>query len=564
MYFVYKKIKKHRAEKKAQRAAEANGAAPVEPFPARLELWTRSLVAAELELALIFVNAQFKPSECIVRCGTMKTNELGEIPVGRSRVSHCIPSKRARGIEWKSFEIFHRYPPIEVLAKIFDLCLPKGAVQPIVQTPLSMLQTEQAAPSSGGSPILALPSEITTEIFTHCVPDASDFDCSWRSIAAGSPELWKVLKIDSSDIPVTLIETWLSRAQALPLSLELKARDYDWDEDDEWDTASVIPILKRHSLTWGEVTLVLPLQQLYLFGSDLPLPLLESLTIYTDSFPAGGQSCTTFRNASALRQLTLRHAVHSALLQLPWTQLTSLDCAHPSLQEELLKILKHTPNLVNCAVAINLESNHLPYVAPLAFLRSLSLDTHIPQTLDILDHVSVPALEVLDLAGILFSGRILVSRLRRSLSQHNHRLRILHIRINQEVPRTEEFIRLLEIQPTLEDLHMTEGSLDLLIAVFRRLSDDSPFLPRLCDLACSPVPEITIKFSATLDALGNALATRWNAPPESFAPIRHCNLVWYAEVSEDLDNIIAAFRPRQAQLVALGINVSVGWDDWNN
>ncbi|KAJ7314742.1 hypothetical protein DFH08DRAFT_894707 [Mycena albidolilacea] len=444
-------------------------------------------------------------------------------------------------------------------------------------------ETEQAGPSSGGSPILVLPSEITTEIFTYCVPDALDsigrpdvnaaplllghVCSSWRNIAAGSPELWKVLKIDSSDIPITLIETWLSRAQALPLSLELKARDYDWDEDDEWDTTSVIPILKRHSLTWGEVTLVLPLQQLYLFGSDLPLPLLKSLTIYTDSFPAGGQSCATFRNASALRQLTLRHAVHPALLQLPWTQLTSLDCARPSSQEELLTILQHTPNLVNCVVVINLESDHLPYVAPLAFLRSLSLETHIPRTLDILDHISVPALEVLNLANIFFGGRVLVSNLRRSLSQHNYRLRILYIRIDEDGPREEDFIQLLETQPTLEELYLTEGSLDLLIAVFRRLSDGSPFLPCLRDLACSPpipVPEITTKFSATLDALGNALATRWNAPPESFAPIRHCNLVWYAEVSEDLDNIVAAFRPRQAQLVALGINVSVDWDDWND
>jgi hypothetical protein len=44
MYFVYKKIKKHRAEKKAQRAAEANGAAPVEPFPAVRRTYFRSSV----------------------------------------------------------------------------------------------------------------------------------------------------------------------------------------------------------------------------------------------------------------------------------------------------------------------------------------------------------------------------------------------------------------------------------------------------------------------------------------------------------------------------------------
>jgi hypothetical protein len=157
--------------------------------------------------------------------------------------------------------------------------------------------------------------------------------------------------------------------------------------------------------------------------------------------------------------------------------------------------------------------------------------------------------------------------LHRSLSQHNHPLRILHIRIDHEVPRTEEFIRLLEIQPTLEELHLIEGSLDLLIAVFQRLSDGSPFLPRLRGVAGSPpvyVPESTTKFSATLDALGDALAARWTAPPESFAQIRICDFFWYADASEDLDSIVAAFRPRQAQLVALGMNVSLGWDEVHN
>jgi hypothetical protein len=66
-------------------------------------------------------------------------------------------------------------------------------------------ETEQATLSSGSSPILALPAEITTQIFTHCVPDRLDLVgqpdpnaaplllgricSSWRSIAEGSPEL---------------------------------------------------------------------------------------------------------------------------------------------------------------------------------------------------------------------------------------------------------------------------------------------------------------------------------------------------------------------------------------
>ncbi|KAJ7314712.1 hypothetical protein DFH08DRAFT_821039 [Mycena albidolilacea] len=143
-------------------------------------------------------------------------------------------------------------------------------------------ETRQGTPTSGDSPVLVLPSEIATEIFAHCVPAHLDsvgqpdlnavpllLDriCSSRhSIAQGSPKLWNVLKLNRAEITAMLIEAWLSHAQALLLTLEVKAREYNWDEDEEWDTVYVIPIFKCHSLTWHEVTLVLCqwLQQLRL------------------------------------------------------------------------------------------------------------------------------------------------------------------------------------------------------------------------------------------------------------------------------------------------------------
>jgi hypothetical protein len=76
-----------------------------------------------------------------------------------------------------------------------------------------------------------------------------------------------------------------------------------------------------------------------------------------------------------------------------------------------------------------------------------------------------------------------------------------------------------------------------------------------------PVAEITTKFPMTLDALVDALSTRWVAPPESFAQIRKCILSWKGARTDDLDNFVAAFCLRQKELVALGININMSVSD---
>jgi hypothetical protein len=273
-----------------------------------------------------------------------------------------------------------------------------------------------------------------------------------------------------------------------------------------------------------------------------------------------------FRSASALRQLTLADIVHPTVLQLPWTQITSFESYSDYLRpDEFLAILQYTPNIEKCAATIyNRASDRLPDVPQLMFLTSMSLKTQIPEVLDIFDNISAPALQVLDLSNILFNGRELVARLHPILSKSDCQLRELTmiIQFDRFQPQEDNFIQLLQTQPTLEKFELRTGSLCLPIAICRRLTDGSPFLPRLGTLVLCPfvigVAEITTMFPILLDLLTDALSTRWVAPSESFAPIRNFTLSWTGEARDVLQDLVAAFRPRQKELVALGINISVG------
>jgi hypothetical protein len=54
-----------------------------------------------------------------------------------------------------------------------------------------------------------------------------------------------------------------------------------------------------------------------------------------------------------------------------------------------------------------------------------------------------------------------------------------------------------------------------------------------------------------------ALSTRWSAPSEEFSQIENCTVSWRGQRIEDLDDIVAAFRPRAARLAEMGITLNV-------
>ncbi|KAK7000681.1 hypothetical protein R3P38DRAFT_2560792 [Favolaschia claudopus] len=430
--------------------------------------------------------------------------------------------------------------------------------------------------------ILDLPPEITAQIFVHCLP--LDLDppslltaplllgqiCTlWRTIAWQTPDLWTALKVDSARIPITLVEAWLGRAGTLPLSLAIAI--LIWQEE-EWDCKAVITVFKRYSSTWRKIALEIPWEAFEFLAAEPPLdlPLLDSLAIWTEGLDDldGAPPLRAFRDAHALRKLSVVANVNPNALELPWTQLTSFEC-HTSggiNSHDFLTILQHTPNLVECDAAVYHYGHSipsLPDVPALTSLTSLVLGMSDVETMGTFSHITLPALQILDLSRVLFSGRELVELLRPFLSNPDCRLRELMIRLDEDPPEEEDFMQLLEAQPSLEKIDLCEGHLGLIIALCRRLCDGSAFLPRLSCLCASPtiypVSEITEVFPVMLDALDDALHARNMLSSDCFVKIQKCVIKdWSGVRADDLDTIVERFRPRQRELIALGIDLVVG------
>ncbi|KAJ6578732.1 hypothetical protein DFH09DRAFT_1148219 [Mycena vulgaris] len=417
-------------------------------------------------------------------------------------------------------------------------------------------------------PVLTLPTEITAEIFAHCLPTLPSTPrtdsaplllgciCStWRSIAVATPELWSALKIALSNTPVELIETWLSRAQNWPLSLVVDCFQSD---------GKFIDVLQRHSHTWHNVELGLPFEQFYLFGPDLHLPMLKRLAIGAmDYWAPVSEPITAFRKAPVMRHLRLLESVLPADIVLPWAQLTSFESDALS-SDECLAILKYTPNIAECRVGIYFAAlDDLPDVPPRMSLISLCISSHLWEVMDILDHIAAPALQALDLKRIVIAADYYLPPLHRFLSTSGCQLREFAIRIQDTDERLiKGVIELLETQAALEKLELRDASLGVLTAVFRRLSDGSLFLPQVCTLAASirvPTPQqINHAFPEMLEALMHTLSAPWAAPTAIGSQIRSCTITYSRSFCEDFDNLVAAFRPQLEALEEHGVKIYVG------
>ncbi|KAJ6553506.1 hypothetical protein DFH09DRAFT_1166793 [Mycena vulgaris] len=417
-------------------------------------------------------------------------------------------------------------------------------------------------------PVLTLPTEITAEIFAHCLPTLPSTPrtdsaplllgciCStWRSIAVATPELWSALKIALSKAPLELIETWLSRAQNWPLSLVVDCFQSD---------GKFIDVLQRHSHTWRDVELGLPFEQFYSFGPDLHLPMLKRLAIGAVDYCAPvGEPITAFRRAPVMRHLRLLGSVLPGDITLPWAQLTSFESDALS-SDECLAILKYTPNIAECRVGIYFTAlDDLPDVPPRTSLISLCISSHLWEVMDILDHIVAPALQALDLKRIVIAADYYLPPLHRFLSTSGCRLRELAIRIqNTDESQIKGVIELLETQAVLEELELRDASLGVLTAVFRRLSDSSSFLPQVCTLTASirvPNPQqINHTFPEMLEALVHTLSAPRAAPTVIGSGIRSCTITYRRSFGEDFDNLVTAFRPQLEALEEHGVKIYVG------
>ncbi|KAJ7706956.1 hypothetical protein B0H17DRAFT_1192500 [Mycena rosella] len=187
--------------------------------------------------------------------------------------------------------------------------------------------------------ILALPHEILTEIFLHCLPDVEFVEpdmtsaplllCGicrqFREIALSTPELWSSLNFnlgwaDEDGIEEGILR-WLSRARRNPLSLCLSDSEGMWTSDSAW---SIMQTVVGLSPQWRNIDLNLAPDWL---DSTLPpggnFPLLEKLALtMLDGFSVR----ISFHDAPKLRQFVapVYHPLQSSNMQVPWHQITTL------------------------------------------------------------------------------------------------------------------------------------------------------------------------------------------------------------------------------------------------
>ncbi|KAJ7192231.1 hypothetical protein GGX14DRAFT_528448 [Mycena pura] len=389
-------------------------------------------------------------------------------------------------------------------------------------------------------PILALPVEITSEIFLHCVlahlpvehtlqpTPSSPSDkppllltriCrQWRMIALSMPELWCHVALEfraSRGLRrgyldswwVSFLHRWFDRAQNQPLSILIS--DSTYVEPDE----GLVLLLDRHRQRWRDVTINLPFNQFYRFSSSESMPKLQRLAL--DAFnvphtPAVVDPITAFQHAPALEHLFLGYSLRPSQFILPWEQLTTLELIN-STAEDCLNCLRQTPKLTTCSVEVEDSITGMHSAVPaLRRLTALTVRGSVPTF--IFSYITLPSLEALDLSGRslmedeLSGARTLIERSQAQL----RRLRIYFIAQILTTPA----LQLLQALPALAALDLDATEASTLAGLFRRLAADGSFLPQLERLALTHHRVHDENTAAMLCALTDALVRRAARSPE--------------------------------------------------
>jgi hypothetical protein len=267
-------------------------------------------------------------------------------------------------------------------------------------------------------PVLTLPNEITSEIFTHFLPSYPERPLlvslhsaftlgqicgKWREIALSTPSLWHAISINvdrrtSHTIPLHLLELWLERSGLQPISFTLATFVTGMK------MMRLIEALVQHIHRCEEMTVELDFSQLVVLQSN-DMPLLHTLTLGSHySYPNVGET-VLFHRAPNLATVVLAEDFEPFQVILPWSQITTLHAL--SLTEaEFAKVLRLAVNLVHCTAVLQLYNDDLPTVPPHMLLQDLTLTPSIGLQLGsiaILDKLTLPALRRLQVPEDWFS-----------------------------------------------------------------------------------------------------------------------------------------------------------------
>ncbi|KAJ7135112.1 hypothetical protein C8R46DRAFT_1235211 [Mycena filopes] len=259
-------------------------------------------------------------------------------------------------------------------------------------------------------PVLALPNEITSEIFKHFLPvfpfhTALTGPCSptvlthicrkWRDIALSTPTLWSAISLKAVRLPfalaVEIADLWLTRSRSCPLSINIDCRS---------DVSTFLPRIFEEAARVEELGLEITSFDLVPTSRSMPMLRCLHLHIRVDQHsPLPPTPLPLFSDTpQLLRSVVLNH-IAAFHIQLPWAQLTSV-CICPLFPGQCVPVLRQAPNLLHCQLVFKSNGSVLAELT-LPVLESLQLyddgglaDSGIMD----LDNLTVPALRDLTIS----------------------------------------------------------------------------------------------------------------------------------------------------------------------
>ncbi|KAJ7149619.1 hypothetical protein C8R46DRAFT_1125624 [Mycena filopes] len=259
-------------------------------------------------------------------------------------------------------------------------------------------------------PVLALPNEITSEIFTQFLPPfpscppltgpasptlLTHICRAWRLIALNTPTLWRAISLTADHTPFTLAmeiaDVWFTRSRSCPLSIEIH---YAYVE-----VVTLPPRILQEAARLEDLRITAP--ALHPFLACLPansysMPLLRRLELQiwdADELLAPPTCPALFCDAPQLRSVVLDDLT-AEYIQLPWAQLTSVSISNV-LPRDSLSLLGRTCNLLHCELWLPHDDDALTELS-LPSLESLLIhDTGA--AVEYLDSLTLPALQKLSI-----------------------------------------------------------------------------------------------------------------------------------------------------------------------
>ncbi|KAJ7782015.1 hypothetical protein DFH07DRAFT_792319 [Mycena maculata] len=306
------------------------------------------------------------------------------------------------------------------------------------------------------TPIFVLPLDLTSAIFSHCLPDGpsppsphtaplllAQICRQWREFCLDTPTLWA--SIVFGDVgSVELLKMWLARSKSCPLSLSLQTKDLTRGNA---FMDSVMP----HSARWRDVRLVIPpLSYTPLTAYHGPFPTLARLELSSMQLPSD-KDTITIRDAPFLREAYLSNLPHRWRFELPLEQLTTLDFLAVDTREAT-RILQRCTALEHLSCRVG-SSDAPPPALSLHSLRSLTVVSSVFELLSF----TTPRLEQLNMGNFGLRADRTISGVRALLSRSGCDLISLTVRLWEVTPSDLQLF--LSLVPSIISLKLSFATL---------------------------------------------------------------------------------------------------------